>query len=678
MHRTVYEIGENAGVPARRRCGGEGSAASRATHAGAASKPPGFPGFIEEWRPVLRRLGFSPETVERLAHICGAQGDIVSALESIGVCTRGQIVEALAGELGLQWLETIEPQRMLLNDDQLLMLLRGNGSHLPVRYLHRNGYVCYLLSAKAIRPHRLQAGLRNRPGFVKHVRIVDDRTLRAALIKRGRPLLSSIAVNGLSQRHPEMSARIVANAWQGIVVGVLVSVLPVGIVLAPMLVLTLMHAFATLFFFACVVLRFLAAVAVGPAKRKRAPALPAGNVPTYSVLIALYKEANIVPDLLTALDRIVWPRERLEIKLVCEADDHETLAAIHARPLPPHIEVVEVPDVGPRTKPKALSYALPMTSGELVVLYDAEDWPDPMQLAEAWAKFQACGPEVAVLQAPLEISNAPESKVARMFAFEYRALFHGLLPFLARHRFLLPLGGTSNHFRREALEAVGGWDPFNVTEDADLGLRLARFGYRSDVLTLPTYEKAPRTVRVWVPQRTRWFKGWAQSWLVHMRRPMRLARDLGFRSFLLAQVLFAGMLASALLHPVLLATFLVVVVRLQLGMTTERPFPALMAVDVLNVTFGYLAFLLLGWRALSTEQKLGFWKVVLLTPVYWVMMSWAGWRAIWQLWRQPFKWEKTPHEEMAASAARPGKGRSGQNAATADPPMKAAATILRR
>ncbi|MET3791989.1 glycosyltransferase [Aquamicrobium terrae] len=647
MHRTVIEIGGGAGggrgsYPSRERAGTVSGPAIRARVDGWST--------VEEWRPVLRRLAIPPPVAARLLRTRGARKDVLSALTASGAPTRGEVIRALADETGLQWLDAIDPQRLVLSDDQLLTLLRGDGDHLPVRYLEGGSSVSLLLPSKLIRPGRMCAFLRARPGLAPRVRIVDEKSLRAALVERGRPLLSRISVNGLSDRRPDMSARVVANAWQGYVVGIVMALLPVGLILAPTLVLALVHVLATLFFFSCVALRLLAALMSGSVEHEPPPA-PAGNLPTYSVLVALYKEADIVPDLLTALDWIVWPRDKLEIKLVCEADDHETLAAIRAGPLPAHIEVVEVPDIGPRTKPKALSYALPMTSGEFVVLYDAEDWPDPMQLAEAWARFRKCGPDVAVLQAPLEISNGPESLVARMFAFEYRALFRGLLPFLARHRLILPLGGTSNHFRRAALEEVGGWDPFNVTEDADLGLRLARFGYRAETLSSPTYEKAPRRLGIWVPQRTRWFKGWAQTFLVHMRHPVRLARDLGLPSFLAAQVLLAGMLASALLHPFLLATFLVSGARLLLGVSKGAAYPVLMALDVVNVTCGYLSFLLLGWRTMGKGQRRGFWKVVLLTPAYWAMMSWAGWRALWQLWRQPFRWEKTPHETMLATLA---------------------------
>ena len=677
MHRT-YGGPAGAGAAAR-----DPSAAWRSERA---VSGPGVTAGIEgwnaadEWRPVLRRLGISPPVAARLLHTRGARADVLSALAASGLVTRGEVVRALADEAGLQWLDSIDPQRLALSDAQLLMLLRGDGGHLPIRYLEKEGTVSILLSSRVVRPIRMRGLLDDRPGIAPRLRIVDERVLRAALVERGRPILSHKAMSGLDERCPDMSARIVASAWQGCVLGLAIALLPIALIMEPVLVLLVAHVLATLFFSSCVVLRLLAALRANTGSARHPP-VPDGTVPTYSVLIALYREAAIIPDLLTALDWIVWPREKLEIKLICEADDRETLAAIRALPLPSHIEVVEVPAVGPRTKPKALCYALPMTSGEFVALYDAEDWPEPMQLAEAWDRFRACGPEVAVLQAPLEISNGSESVVARMFAFEYRALFRGLLPFLARRRLILPLGGTSNHFRRSALDEVGGWDPYNVTEDADLGLRLARFGYRAETLSSPTFEKAPRKLGIWVPQRTRWFKGWAQTWLVHMRSPVSLARDLGLRSFIATQVLLAGMLGSALLHPFLLATLVVSSARLLTGAPAGPAYPVLMALDIANVVCGYGAFLLLGWRTLAHDERRGFWKTALLTPYYWALMSFTGWRAIWQLWRQPFRWEKTPHEIMLASAAGPVSQQAVTEPAAGAPllwPMPAAEQALRR
>ena len=186
-----------------------------------------------------------------------------------------------------------------------------------------------------------------------------------------------------------------------------------------------------------------------------------------------------------------------------------------------------MPPGPPRTKPKALNYALQLIRGDYVVLYDAEDRPHPLQLLEAWRRFETGDEWLACVQAPLQISNGTRGIIPLMFAFEYSALFRGLLPWLSGHRALLPLGGTSNHFRKNALDEIGGWDPYNVTEDADIGLRLARFGYHTGTISLPTWEDAPEALSIWLPQRTRWFKGWLQSWLVHMRSPKALLRDVG-------------------------------------------------------------------------------------------------------------------------------------------------------
>lgn len=347
------------------------------------------------------------------------------------------------------------------------------------------------------------------------------------------------------------------------------------------------------------------------------------------------------------------PRDRLEIRLACEADDTATLDAIKACGLPAHIQIIEVPPAGPRTKPKALAYALQMVGGEFVALYDAEDEPHPMQLVEAWLRFRSSGPDLAAVQAPLEISNRDDTLMARMFAFEYAGLFRGILPWLSDRRLMLPLGGTSNHFRRGALDEVGGWDPFNVTEDADLGMRLTRFGYHAEVISCPTLEPAPKHLSVWLPQRTRWFKGWSQTWLVHMRDPALLAKELGSKSFLVAQVLFAGMLASALLHPVLLVTFAILTVHLVMSHQLDTFGSALLAIDIVNITCGYLAFLLLGWQTMNRTERRGFWKIVLFTPVYWVYLSLAGWRALWYLWRRPHHWDKTPHEPVSRTAPYP-------------------------
>ena len=228
----------------------------------------------------------------------------------------------------------------------------------------------------------------------------------------------------------------------------------------------------------------------------------------------------MVRQLLYGLDRLAWPRERLDIKLIIDEDDAVTLGAARALAREPPYEIVVVPPGGPRTKPMALQYALSFARGEFVTVYDAEDRPHPGQLAEAYAIFRKAPQRLACLQAPLVIDNPEKSAIAALFAIEYSTLFDGLLPALVALELPLPLGGTSNHFRRAALEEAGGWDPFNVTEDADLGIRLTRFGYRIGTLTLPTLEEAPVTLRSVAPAED----AVAQGLDAHLARPYAASR----------------------------------------------------------------------------------------------------------------------------------------------------------
>lgn len=606
---------------------------------------------LAEWGGVLSRLRMPTDLAIRIAIRARQEegGDFASALLAAGFFEAGIIVQAIAAELGIKVATDIATQRLVLNDEQALALLRRDDARAAIRLIEPDGAVSLLITPRHLRLEAMRNWLSLRPTSAARLKLADPRLLRAAVLERVRPILTRTAVAGLSDRFPDMSARTVLTGWQGVVFGGVSIAVPVALILAYELLLLVLHILATIFFFGCVLLRVTAMAAF----RKPAPGRsdiprPGEDAPIFSVLVALYDEAEMVPDLLAAMDRLEWPRSRLEIKLVCEADDVATLAAIRRHGLPAHVEVVEVPPVEPRTKPKALAYALPLCAGEYVALYDAEDQPHPMQLAEAWQRFRAGGLDLAVVQAPLEISNKGSGPIALMFGFEYAGLFRGLLPWLAGLRVMLPLGGTSNHFRRSALDEVGGWDPFNVTEDADLGLRLARFGYRAETISSPTYEAAPQLFSVWLPQRSRWLKGWAHTWLVHMREPMGLLRQAGPASFLVAQVLFAGMLISVVMHPILLVTLLWSMFHI-LQDSPDSPLRSfLLTVDIINIVGGYLSFLLLGWQASSPRERSDFWKVVLLTPVYWVMMSWAGWRAIWKLWRLPHQWEKTHNERAAA------------------------------
>lgn len=605
-----------------------------------------------DWGGVLDRIGVKQADRDRLLALARSNGTSFRAeLLASGLVDDAALNEAVAAEIGVPVASDIDPEALVVRDADCLALLRQRTITHPAMIRGADGDSAIAIAPDRPGPARLARFFVQAPHLRARFRAVAPSRMRTAALARAGPLLARQAVHGLANRFPHLSARIVANAWQGFVVGVSLVGIPVALLVVPNLTFAVAHALFSFFFLACVSLRFAAVKAASPFGVTKLSRVRAADLPTYSVLVALHKEAEIVPDLLEALGRLQWPRSKLEIKLVCEADDVATLTALRAHRLPAYLEIVEVPNEGPRTKPKALSYALPTISGEFVVLFDAEDRPHPWQLLEAWQAFRKGPPDLACLQAPLDIANSRAGAIPAMFAFEYSALFRGLLPFLAAGGLLLPLGGTSNHFRRSVLEEVGAWDPYNVTEDADLGIRLLRFGYRTGTITRSTLEDAPVSLRDWLPQRTRWFKGWCQTWLVHMREPRRLWRELGPASFLIAQILFLGMVVSSLVHPLLVVGAGLLTVKLALGMPLSTGQSVLLLVDVANVVCGYTSFLLLGWQTLAPRARRAFWRVVLWTPIYWMLMSAAAWRAVWQLWRNPHLWEKTPHPRPVAAAA---------------------------
>jgi hypothetical protein len=467
---------------------------------------------LADWSPILRRLSIPIDQSAFFAALARKNGtDFQSELLVSGVIGEDSFYRALATELGVGYVAYLDPERLIAPEQHAVAFLRRRSWHIPVKIAEKDGATSFLIAPERVSLSHLRRLVADRPKILRQLKIATPGSLRAALFARVRPMLAKAATSGLFDRFPAFSARIVANAWQGSVCGAALVAFPVSLSVAPAETWMALHFFFSFFFLACVGLRVAAIRSALPKRPVPVAPVLAADLPVYSVLVALHREAEIVPDLVQALDRIVWPKSKLEIKLVCEEDDLATLDALRALPLPRSIEVIEVPVHGPRTKPKALAYALPLASGDFVALYDAEDQPDPLQLVQAWQAFQRSGPDLACVQAPLEISNRGGGPVSLMFAFEYAALFRGLLPWLAAKRLLLPLGGTSNHFRRCVLEEVGGWDPHNVTEDADLGLRLARFGYRAETITCPTHEAAPDNLGVWLPQRTRWFKGWLRT-----------------------------------------------------------------------------------------------------------------------------------------------------------------------
>jgi cellulose synthase/poly-beta-1,6-N-acetylglucosamine synthase-like glycosyltransferase len=382
-----------------------------------------------------------------------------------------------------------------------------------------------------------------------------------------------------------------------------------------------------------------------------ARAVVAGDeLPVYTVLVPLYREARVVPRLLASLRGIDYPRSRLDVQILVEEHDDETRRALAAHALPAEIRVVVVPPGQPLGKPRACNVGLAGARGAYLVIYDAEDVAEPLQLRRALAAFAAGGPRVVCVQAKLNYDNAAESWLTRIFAAEYAMWFELFLPGLAAHRLPVPLGGTSNHFRTAALRALGGWDAWNVTEDADLGLRLHKRGFRTALIDSTTLEEATATLRPWVRQRSRWLKGYAQTWLVHMRRPWRLLRELGIAGWIAFQLKFLGNFAPPLVNPLLWGITAVWLAGEPTLAAVFRGGTFGLAIAALVVgNLGLVAMLAAGARARGDAVA---WEI-LLAPLYGVLASVAAWKGIAQLVTRPSYWEKTEHGLGGASVGAP-------------------------
>lgn len=355
--------------------------------------------------------------------------------------------------------------------------------------------------------------------------------------------------------------------------------------------------------------------------------------PNYSILVPLFKEAASVPKLVHSLRSLDYPADKLEVLFLLEAEDKETLASLLRAVLPEHWPIFILPEGQPRTKPRALNVALQHLTGQMVTIYDAEDRPHPLQLKEAVRALRAGGAGMACVQAPLRAYNARSSWISGQWALEYATHFGLLLPALAMAQRPIALSGTSNHFRVAALRAAGGWDAWNVTEDADLGLRLARLGYKVGTIDLPTLEEAPETLRVWIPQRSRWIKGYMQTAGVILREPHRAMLEMGVFSFIACQVLLIGTILSASLKGPVAIVCLLFIVLPDLFLT-----PGSMALFVAVYAVHIMAAVL----APGAKDLHRFWLVV-TAPFYWTLQSLAALRAIWELATQPHLWSKTPH-----------------------------------
>lgn len=377
------------------------------------------------------------------------------------------------------------------------------------------------------------------------------------------------------------------------------------------------------------------------------------TLPIYTILVPMYKESEVIPHLLDNLERLDYPKAKLDVRLLIEEDDTEAQEMLKEMQLPPYYTTIVVPHSLPKTKPKACNYGLIRARGEYVVIYDAEDRPDPDQLKKVHAAFMKAGDRCACIQAKLNYFNSEQNLLTRWFTHEYSMWFELLLPGVMQLDIPIPLGGTSNHFKMSILKELNAWDPYNVTEDADLGIRLYKSGYTTAIVDSRTWEEANSRTGNWIRQRSRWIKGYMQTWLVHMRNPLRLYRELGLKGFLGFQVMVLATPMLPLLNP-LYWIMLVLWYGWKANWIPQffpGPIYYFSAIEFLIGNFLFVFTNVAGvyWVIHELEKRgdrtfsYRLVKYALLTPIYWVLMSIAAVKAGWQLITKPFYWEKTTH-----------------------------------
>ncbi len=367
--------------------------------------------------------------------------------------------------------------------------------------------------------------------------------------------------------------------------------------------------------------------------------------PKYTIFCPLYQEWSVVPQFVSAMKQLEYPKSKLQVMLLLEEDDTQTINKVKDMKLPEYFKVVVVPDSKPKTKPKACNYGLRLASGEYIVIFDAEDVPEVSQLKKAVIAFEKAEKDVVCVQAKLNFYNPQHNLLTRIFTAEYSLWFDLILTGLQSITAPIPLGGTSNHFKKQMLTSLGGWDSFNVTEDCDLGIRLAKRGYRTEIINSLTLEEANSSLSNWFNQRTRWIKGYFQTYLVHMRQPADFIKNNKAAQLINFQIIVGGKVLSMLINPIMwIITALYFAKRTSYGFIIETFFPGpILYIGTVSLVVGN--FLYLYYYMIGCAKRGNWWliKYIYLVPFYWLAMSVAAWVAVYRLFTNPHYWFKTKH-----------------------------------
>ncbi|MTH64433.1 glycosyltransferase [Paracoccus shanxieyensis] len=572
--------------------------------------------------------------------------------------------EALTRALARQWRASVIDLAAMPPDPRLVDAM-GAGLCLSEGVVpwRRIGGITFVATA---RPDLFQALLPQLPAHFGTVRMLlcSEASAREAILRTRKTKM----IRQAEMRVPAAeSCRTRNERLTGRIAVALIVATLLGLLLAPVAVIGVLTFWAVLSLVASMglkVLSFQAILRKQAQDRTLARAVAAGQLarpemsgalPVISVMVPMFAEADIADRLIGRLSRLDYPRELMDVLIVVEETDRITCEALEGATLPRWMRVVKVPDGPVRTKPRALNYALNFCRGSIIGVWDAEDRPEPDQLHKVARGFHFAAPDVACLQGVLDYYNPRTNWLARMFTIEYAAWFRGTLAGAAALDLVVPLGGTTLFFRRDLLEKVGAWDAWNVTEDADLGVRLTRRGYRTEMLDTVTHEEANCRMIPWVKQRSRWLKGFMMTWAVHMRDPAALWRDLGARRFIGLQVQLAASVSQYLLAPVLWSFWLL---SLGLPHPIRESLAGQLGGNAIPLLFTvFLASELLNWAvafwAVRGREHRHLMPWVPMLHLYFPLGCLAAWKAIYEVVRKPFYWDKTQHGLFDAATDMP-------------------------
>jgi cellulose synthase/poly-beta-1,6-N-acetylglucosamine synthase-like glycosyltransferase len=572
----------------------------------------------------------------------GRMGDILIGQDNVSYYA---LYQAIAEQYGVPFVDLLRkpPEASLLHQAEAETYLRLQA----IPWRKENGKVIVAVCDPSL---QVLLWIKQRFGSNTSVAITSPFDIQRTVQKLFGTGMERLSRLSLWQQAPQCSAYVMTAPRQRAAIFGMLMLMAAMIVFSPSasllgVVVACQVVFAVSMLFKYWVFASAAPPMSAPHWTKRLASLDERRLPVYTVLVPMVKEAATLPKLLEALGRLDYPRSKLDIKFVLESDDTETLEALQDLKPGYRYEIIRVPPSHLRTKPRACNYALRFARGEYITVFDADDRPDRLQLKKVVYTFRNSPEDVVCLQARLNYYNTGDSWLTLLFSLEYTMLFHFMLYGLQRLGIPIPLGGTSNHISIERLRALGEWDPYNVTEDADLGTRLAARGFRTAMFDSYTMEEAPNRLVPWIRQRSRWIKGYMQTWLVHMRHPRQLYRALGLRSFLGFQC-FVGLSSLTFLIAPLLWTLALAWFVLPEAYQGALTMPVW--VERLILANFTLNFLVHWYLALNTARRYRTHRRSITVaawfyPLYLLLHSVASYKALWQLLIKPHFWEKTQH-----------------------------------